>query len=79
MTFSAVFNINRCRLLCCCVSKNTQTANAFENVAYLISDYFQVCFISLLSLLHTVWLWKATAVPTVLHCVSIILITRVLA
>ena len=40
----AVFTLNRCRLLCCCVSKNNQTANAFENVAHLISDYFQVCF-----------------------------------
>ena len=33
----------RCRLLCCCASTNHQTANAFEDVAYLISDYFNVC------------------------------------
>ena len=36
--------VNRCRLLCCCASNNRQTANAFEDVANLISDYFHVCF-----------------------------------
>jgi len=42
--YFSVCSVTRCRLLCCCVSKNHQTANAFEDVAHLISDYFHVCF-----------------------------------
>jgi len=41
---TAVYIANRCRMLCCCATADRQTANAFEDVAFLISDYFHVCF-----------------------------------
>jgi len=76
----SVCTVNRCRLLCCCVPKNNQTANAFEDVAHLISDYFNVSF-------HYLWLYaqfsdeNTAAVAITLHygCLLLIMINWLLA
>jgi len=65
-----VHAVNRCRLLCCCASRNAQTANAFEDVAYLISDYFSVCllFVVYSTLTRSVEQEYINYIIAVMHC-----------